>query len=267
MPFYAADYIADTLHLSATENGAYLLLILHYWMHGGLPTDNLTLARIARLQPADWAVVRETMAAFFEDGWRHKRIDAELAATTERYQRRAEAGRQGGVASGQARQQGSNAAPMLRREGSNAEARLNQPQPHPQSQKKESQSGAGAPPDGSDEDLFYSRLTALEPKGIAKSRAMQLVKLVGDFGEVNRILDSAEAAKKPCQYLGKVIANRQTELNGTGGRCRPSPTMSIPGEPIWVQQRRSTGVHVERDGQRWRCQGEILNDAGEVVGF
>lgn len=36
MAFYVADYLADTLHLSATEHGAYLLLISHYWVHGGL---------------------------------------------------------------------------------------------------------------------------------------------------------------------------------------------------------------------------------------
>lgn len=33
MPLYIGDFIADTAHLSAEETGAYILLIMHYWVH------------------------------------------------------------------------------------------------------------------------------------------------------------------------------------------------------------------------------------------
>ena len=79
MPLYIGDYLADTTHLGALQSGAYLHLIMHYWQHGGLPDDEAAIARIARLTPTEWRRVRPTLAAFFYDGWKHKRIDEELA--------------------------------------------------------------------------------------------------------------------------------------------------------------------------------------------
>lgn len=83
MPLYVADYLADTAHLSALENGAYLMLIMNYWQRGNpLPSGDAQLARIARLTPEEWQAVRPALAEFFteENGqWQHSRIDAELA--------------------------------------------------------------------------------------------------------------------------------------------------------------------------------------------
>ena len=54
MPFYTADYRADTAHLGALEHGIYLLLIMHYWQTGSLPDDDAQLARIASATPTEW---------------------------------------------------------------------------------------------------------------------------------------------------------------------------------------------------------------------
>ena len=119
MPLYVADYLADTGYLSTIEHGAYLLLIMHYWQNGALPADETKLARICRLVPREWATVRETLADFFEPGWRHARIERELCSAREAYERRAKAGRKGGAASGKPKPGSSNASAS---EGSNAEA-------------------------------------------------------------------------------------------------------------------------------------------------
>lgn len=130
MPLYVADYLADTGHLSVSEHGAYLLLIMHYWQHGSLPSDETRLARIARMTREQWAESRDVLAEFFEDGWRHSRIDSELQAASEKYERRAAAGRKGGNAKAADKQCSSNAK-------ANDQALLNQPQPQPQSNSSE----------------------------------------------------------------------------------------------------------------------------------
>lgn len=79
MPLYVADYLKDTTHLGALESGAYLHLIMHYWQHGSLPDNDKQLAQIAKLTAREWKRSRDTLKAFFHDGWKHKRIDQELA--------------------------------------------------------------------------------------------------------------------------------------------------------------------------------------------
>ena len=79
MPLYVTDYLADTGHLSTLEHGAYLLLIMHYWMQGAIPDDDYRLAKIARVGPKTWEQIRPTLAGLFHDGWKHKRIEAEIS--------------------------------------------------------------------------------------------------------------------------------------------------------------------------------------------
>lgn len=92
MPLYVADYLAHTGHLSTIEHGAYMLLIMHYWTTGGLPDDDELLARIAKMTKLEWKRARPILAPLFMPGWRHKRVDAEIAATVSRTTRRTEAG-------------------------------------------------------------------------------------------------------------------------------------------------------------------------------
>ena len=97
MPLYVGDYLGDTGHLSTAQHGAYFLLMMHYWRQGGLPNDDKQLAAITKLPLRLWLECRETMQAFFYDGWRHKRIDGEIAKMEEKTNRRAAAGQKGGL--------------------------------------------------------------------------------------------------------------------------------------------------------------------------
>ena len=99
MPLYVGDYLADTGHLNTTQHGAYLLLMMHYWKKGELPDDDKQLAAITKLPLRLWLDSKETLQAFFHDGWRHGRIDEELARMQEKTNRRAAAGQKGGLRS------------------------------------------------------------------------------------------------------------------------------------------------------------------------
>jgi uncharacterized protein YdaU (DUF1376 family) len=71
---------------------------MHYWRVGKLPTDERQLQRIARMSAREWANSRDTIAAFFDADWTHKRIESELAKSNSKSTARAEAGSRGGHA-------------------------------------------------------------------------------------------------------------------------------------------------------------------------
>ena len=96
MPLYIGDYLADTGHLSTTQHGAYLLLLMHYWRKRELPSDDKQLAAIAKLPLRLWLDTKETLQAFFHDGWRHKKVEEELAKRIVVSEKRAAAGAKGG---------------------------------------------------------------------------------------------------------------------------------------------------------------------------
>jgi hypothetical protein len=80
MPVYIGDYLADTMHLSTEQHGAYLLLLFHLWRRGILPDDNVVLAQITGLSISAWSTARAVLGEFFEirDGlWHHGRVERE----------------------------------------------------------------------------------------------------------------------------------------------------------------------------------------------
>jgi uncharacterized protein YdaU (DUF1376 family) len=110
MPLYVGDYLGDTGHLTTTQHGAYLLLMMHYWRKGELPDDDRQLSKIAKLPLRTWCEYRATLQDFFHDGWKHKRIDAELERMMRVSAKRAIAGQKGGLGSALARMKLENSA-------------------------------------------------------------------------------------------------------------------------------------------------------------
>lgn len=105
MQFYPADYLADTMHLTTEEHGAYLLLLMNYWQTGKpLMNDDRRLANIARVPNDRWTDVKRTLIEFFVldgDVLKQPRMEADLEAIRQKQEQAAAAGK----ASAKARKQ------------------------------------------------------------------------------------------------------------------------------------------------------------------
>jgi uncharacterized protein YdaU (DUF1376 family) len=101
MQLYVSDYLADTAHLNAAQNGAYLLLLMNYWQRGK-PLDNTgdRLAFVAKMTPEEWEDNREILAEFFwvdGDIWTHARVENDLAKVREKSEQSSYAGKMSAI--------------------------------------------------------------------------------------------------------------------------------------------------------------------------
>lgn len=90
MPLFIGDYLAGTSRLTTELHGAYLLLIMDYWMNGPPPDNDTILASITRMPPDAWSIARASLEHYFSiaDGcWKHKRVEEELATATGKKQK------------------------------------------------------------------------------------------------------------------------------------------------------------------------------------
>ena len=95
MPLFIGDYMADTMHLTTEQHGAYLLLIMSYWRKGGpLPADDIALSSICRLSIDAWSIARAVLVQFFDvsssNAWVHHRIEKELLSASQKQSKAAE---------------------------------------------------------------------------------------------------------------------------------------------------------------------------------
>ncbi len=96
MPLYIGDYLRDTRHLTTTQHGAYLLLIMEYWTKGHLPHSDAERRKITGLTRKQWTSNSLAIASLFTPDWRHARIERELAKAADISMKRAVYGAKGG---------------------------------------------------------------------------------------------------------------------------------------------------------------------------
>ena len=89
VPFHIGDFLSGTMHMDATETGAYWMLCVAHYQAGcqGLPNDDVKLARIARVTPHMWQRIRATILAKFSvegEFIRHKKVIDVLTKISEK---------------------------------------------------------------------------------------------------------------------------------------------------------------------------------------
>ena len=96
LPLWTDAFIGDTMHLTAEETGAYLLLLMAAWRtrDNGLPQDEYRLARFARCTDRRWLRIRIRIMEFWfvaDDGLFHqRRLDRERKFVEEKRKQQSE---------------------------------------------------------------------------------------------------------------------------------------------------------------------------------
>lgn len=226
MPFYGSDFLSDTLHLDRALKFSYLMLIWHYWCHGGLPDDERQLANIAQMSLKSWRRDAPTLRAFFHDGWKHKRVDAELAKACDISEKRRDA----------AAQRRDRIPPNT---STNVDTRARRLlQPHPQ-EEKNSDAGASAPPSGAEpvpvytdarHELWAEGTATLVALGVGEKQARSLIGrwLKDTRDDPERVLGAIVRARDgrvvdPIPWITRAIATKPMETGYAGRRQHQSP--------------------------------------------
>lgn len=100
MQLYVAEYLADTMHLTTEEHGAYLLLLFSYWQTGK-PLRADRLASITKISNERWTNVERTLKEFFHVSggvWIHKRVEVDLEKAGGKSRKNSEAGKKSALA-------------------------------------------------------------------------------------------------------------------------------------------------------------------------
>ena len=213
MPFYPADYLADTRRLTTEQHGAYLLLLMDSWSSGALPDDDAVLARVAGLDAESWARTRPVLAGYFEiaDGkWVHARIEREREHAQAHAQASSSRGKKAATARwSKKKPEESTEKPAESVDNSQKDAQAYaqalhgecHPQPQPQYKttvvnddvdNPDSSASAGAAPSsfaGPAELPEQSRRAAADAQ---RARAGQLCKLVRDMGRAENLSVTAQ---------------------------------------------------------------------------
>lgn len=253
MPLFVGDYLADTTHLTCTEHGAYILLLMSMWRAGGaLPDDPGKLARFARCSTGQWARISDTILAFFDraDGViSHGRLVREMAKHAVAVEQRRQAASNGGKA--KALKNKDTGLP-------GASSPLCQPEPEPE-KKEISEAKASSPrtasPSGFPE--FWDAYPSKVGKRAAEAAYGRAVRRATGPDPPLTILAGVERAKLSRRWIDGYVPNPQTWLN-------QDRWTDEPGEPP-PQPRQAHERTAPRPDARQAAYRERLGDIGAAM--
>lgn len=101
MAFNVAEYVSNTLHLTARQHGGYILLICAAWANKGVlfSTDE-GLRTVAKLTEKEWRQDGEVLKGFLTrrgDVWVHERVEFEWRKAHDLMSAKSKAGKEGAI--------------------------------------------------------------------------------------------------------------------------------------------------------------------------
>lgn len=265
MPFYVTDYLGDTMHLSTTQHGAYLLLLLACWKAGGdLPDDDEQLVSITRMTAGDWRKSSAVLRRFFQAGdgvLSHGRVKQELEKAKALSEKRSAIGKAGGRPPKE-KQTETNRFP-------DAEAKPKQnetPSPSPTTYSEAKASGGEPPTDR--ELLFSNGVPLLTAAGVSEKNARSmlagLAKAHGDAAVVQALNDCAASRPvEPVSWLQAALRTTPAARQTFAQQAADIARTTVPAKP----GRDPTLMQIEADRAKAKpMTAEIRQALAEAAG-
>lgn len=227
MPLYIGDYLADTMHLTTRQHGAYLLLLMHAWRNKAcIPHSAEAQAAIVRTPLKEWLKDRDSVMQFFSEDptgeghyFHHQRVDKELSVAEAMTEQRSKAGKASAAKRERERQQTVNGNPTLAEHPLPPRTKPS-PSPSPSQSSEAKASGADAP---AKDQIFAECLPwANERQGSdCRSLIAKLMHAVGD-DEALRLLRQmmAQTAIAPKDWIGRRIPKAEPREDWNQRRIR-----------------------------------------------
>lgn len=215
--FWFRDYLTDTRHLTTTEHGAYLLLLLSAWNTPtcSLPDDDTLLRRCAG-SPRNWQAIKPNVMAYWDLGngrWTQKRLLLERDWVTQ-------------YASGQARKAKAKHLKYNNTDSARAEPGVCQPIPEPYKREEGTRIPDGFKP--SPETYQWAMLKGISNQELDEAAELLLHEKKADATQFAIKIDWQAALR------AKILRDQQKrKSNGNGnGHQRASSGPAHPAEGV-----------------------------------
>lgn len=275
MPLYIGDYLADTMHLTTEQHGAYLLLLMAYWKNRApLPSAPASLAAITKMTPDAWSIACAVLEPFFvvddaEHVWRHERVEREMGEASERKEKqrvRAEKAAHARWA------KNATSIPQALHEDMLDECPSPSPSPSPKDQKNKDTSAQQA-----EHVQSFERFWKFYPRKQGKQSALKSwLKIKPTDNLLNTIMAALTNQRASSDWLkdgGKFIPHASTWINQSRWedevRYVPEDTRGSASHLSLVDQvRQRNGIPAQRPAPPagYGAQGSLVAVDGEVVG-
>jgi uncharacterized protein YdaU (DUF1376 family) len=235
LPLWTDAYLSDTRHLSTTEHGAYLLLLMTAWRTPdcSLPDDDKMLARWAGLDGRRWSQIKpQVMAMWTLEGncWTQKRLSKEASWVRKNAEAKRASGSAGGRAKALKEQEAALAALQIR----HGETVAPTPTPiiekedNPNGLSKKDRRGSRLPDDWEPDEL---PLSIHPPPGLVEAEADKFRDYwTAQPGQKGVKLDWQATWRN---WMRKAMEQNNAQRMGTGNGSSSQPQPQYRAQPGW----------------------------------